>query len=110
MWSVKHIYDHIHRVIGIPIVFDYHHHRFCTGGQSEEEAAKNLNSINKLNDSNFLMTFSYGRALQQSALKYWAKNQEDINGTQKIFNHRSKMNGLSTYAKWDMDLENQITI
>ncbi len=40
MWSVKHIYDHMHRVIGIPIVFDYHHHRFCTGGQSEEEALK----------------------------------------------------------------------
>jgi UV DNA damage endonuclease len=40
MWSVKHIYDHIHSEIGIPIVFDYHHHRFCKGGLSEEEALK----------------------------------------------------------------------
>ena len=38
MWSVKHIYDYIHRQIGIPIVFDYHHHRFCKGGLTEQEA------------------------------------------------------------------------
>ena len=55
------------------------------------------------------MSFSYGRALQQSALKNWAKNIKDTKDTQKIFNHRSKMNGLSTSAKWNMDLENQIT-
>lgn len=38
MWSVKEIYDRIHKVVGIPIVFDYHHYNFCTGGQTEEEA------------------------------------------------------------------------
>ena len=81
---------------------------FLSGGQSEIEASKNLNEINKINNTNFLMSFSYGRALQQSALKNWAKNIEDINATQKIFNHRSKMNGLSTSAKWNMDLEKQI--
>ncbi len=53
------------------------------------------------------MSFSYGRALQQSALKNWGKNISDINNTQKIFNHRSKMNGLSTSAKWSTDLEKQ---
>ena len=40
MYSVKDLYDGVYKVIGIPIVFDYHHHRFCTGGQSEEEALK----------------------------------------------------------------------
>ena len=40
MWSTLEIYNRIHKVIGIPIVFDYHHHRFCTGGQTEEEALK----------------------------------------------------------------------
>ena len=29
---------YIHKRIGIPIVFDYHHHKFCTGGQTEQEA------------------------------------------------------------------------
>ncbi len=82
---------------------------FLSGGQSEIEATQNLNEINKINDTNFLMSFSYGRALQQSALKNWAKDINDINNTQKIFNHRSKMNGLSTSAKWNIDLEKQLT-
>ena len=38
MWSTRHLYDHIYKVIRIPIVFDYHHHKFCTGGQTEQEA------------------------------------------------------------------------
>jgi len=82
---------------------------FLSGGQGEIEATQNLNEINKINDTNFLMSFSYGRALQQSALKNWAKNIKDTNNTQKIFNHRSKMNGLSTAAKWNIKLENHIS-
>jgi len=78
---------------------------FLSGGQTEIEATQNLNEINKINDTNFLMSFSYGRALQQSALKNWGKNIKDKVNTQKIFNHRSKMNGLSTSAKWSIDLE-----
>ena len=38
MYSVKDLYDGVFKVIGIPIVFDYHHHRFCDGGLSEKEA------------------------------------------------------------------------
>ena len=82
---------------------------FLSGGQTEVEATQNLNEINKINDTNFLMSFSYGRALQQSALKNWAKNIKDASNTQKIFNHRSKMNGLSTTAKWNIKLENQVS-
>jgi len=82
---------------------------FLSGGQTEIEATQNLNEINKINDTKFIMSFSYGRALQQSALKNWAKNIKDTTNTQKIFNHRSKMNGLSTSAKWSMNLESQIT-
>ncbi|MDC0056534.1 fructose-bisphosphate aldolase class I [Alphaproteobacteria bacterium] len=78
---------------------------FLSGGQTEIEATQNLNEINKINDTNFAMTFSYGRALQQSALKYWGKNQEDVLNIQKIFNHRAKMNSLSTLAKWREDLD-----
>ena len=38
MYSVVDLYEGVYKVIGIPIVFDYHHHRFCTGGLSEEDA------------------------------------------------------------------------
>jgi len=78
---------------------------FLSGGQAEIEATQNLNEINKINETNFLMSFSYGRALQQSALKKWAEDIKDKKNTQNIFNHRAKMNGLSTSSKWSMDLE-----
>ena len=38
MYSVVDLYEGVYKVIGIPIVFDYHHHRFCDGGLSEEDA------------------------------------------------------------------------
>ena len=53
------------------------------------------------------MSYSYGRALQQSALKFWSKNIQDIEGTQKVFNHRAKMNTLAAQSKWSEDLEIQ---
>jgi len=77
-----------------------------SGGQSEIEATENLNLINKSNDTNFIMSFSYGRALQQGALKFWSKDIRNIEGTQKIFNHRAKMNTLAAQGKWSKDLEN----
>ena len=78
---------------------------FLSGGQSELDAAKNLNSINLLNETNFIMTFSYGRALQQSALKYWSKDIKDTQGTQKVFEHRAKMCSLASKGKWAEALE-----
>ena len=78
---------------------------FLSGGQSEIEASKNLNEINKINDTTFLITFSYGRGLQGSALKEFGKDQNNIDNIQKAFNHRAKMNGLSSTGKWSEDLE-----
>ena len=83
---------------------------FLSGGQSELEATRNLNEINKINNTNFIFTFSYGRALQHSALKNWGKNHEDIQNTQKIFDHRARMNSLSVAASWseELDLKNNL--
>ncbi len=80
---------------------------FLSGGQSEIEATENLNLINKNNNTNFIMTYSYGRALQQSALKYWSKNIKDIKGTQNVFNHRAKMCTLAAQGKWSKELESR---
>jgi len=80
---------------------------FLSGGQTETEATENLNSINKNNKTNFIMTYSYGRALQQSALKFWSKNIKDIKGTQATFNHRAKMCSLAAQGKWSQNIEKQ---
>ena len=80
---------------------------FLSGGQTETEATENLNSINKNNKTNFIMTYSYGRALQQSALKFWSKNTKDIKGTQTTFNHRANMCSLAAQGKWSQNIEKQ---
>ena len=80
---------------------------FLSGGQSEIEATENLNLINKNNKTKFIMTYSYGRALQQSALKIWSKNIKNIESTQSTFNHRAKMCTLAAKGKWSHELENQ---
>ena len=79
---------------------------FLSGGQSEKEATKNLNQINVKNKTNFIMTYSYGRALQQSALKFWSKDLKNIKGTQEVFNHRAKMCSLASKGKWSEEVDN----
>ncbi len=78
---------------------------FLSGGQSEVQATENLNLINKKNYTKFIITYSYGRALQQSALKHWSKNILDIAGTQSIFDHRANMCSLAALGKWSRKLE-----
>ena len=80
---------------------------FLSGGQSEIEATENLNLINKNNNTNFIMTYSYGRALQQSALKVWSKDLKNVEATQTTFNHRAKMCTLAAQGKWSSELENK---
>ena len=79
---------------------------FLSGGQTEIQATENLNLINKFNETNFIMSYSYGRALQQSALKHWAKDINDVAGTQKVFDHRARMCTLAAQGKWSKELEN----
>ena len=78
---------------------------FLSGGQSEIEATANLNEINIENNTKFIMTYSYGRALQQSALKFWSRDINNISGTQEIFDHRAKMCTLAAQGKWSKNLE-----
>jgi len=79
---------------------------FLSGGQSEFEATENLNQINKQNKSSFAFTYSFGRALQQSALKTWAEDIKNIEAVQKVFDERSEMNSLAAKGEWSADLEN----
>ena len=78
---------------------------FLSGGQTEIQATENLNLINKFNDTKFIMSYSFGRALQQSALKFWSKDINNIKGTQDTFNHRAKMCSLASQGKWSEDIE-----
>ena len=79
---------------------------FLSGGQSEIEATENLNEINKIEGTPWNLSFSYGRALQASALKAWQGNHENEKACSKAFAHRAKMNSLATKGMWSNEQEN----
>lgn len=76
---------------------------FLSGGQSEEEASQNLNAMAKLEDvpKPWYLSFSYGRALQQSCLKAWQGKPENVEAAQKAFIERAKGNSDATLGKYE---------
>jgi len=64
LYSTKELYDEVYKRIGIPIVFDYHHHKFCTGGQDEEEAL--LTACMTWGDVRPVVHFSQSRAVEHN--------------------------------------------
>lgn len=74
---------------------------FLSGGQSEEEATLNLNAMNKLDVLKpWTLSFSFGRALQQSTLKTWAGKKDNIAKAQEAFLARCKANSEATLGKY----------
>ena len=78
---------------------------FLSGGQSEIEATENLDQMNKIGNLPWNLSFSYGRALQASALQAWSGKVENEETASMAFNHRAEMNSLATLGKWDAGLE-----
>src|SRR6185503_7504667 len=69
---------------------------FLSGGQGEVEATENLNEINKRAPHPWKLTFSYGRALQDSAVKTWAGKSENVAAAQAALIDRAEKNSLAT--------------
>jgi fructose-bisphosphate aldolase class I len=70
---------------------------FLSGGQPDEHATLHLNEMNKY-DSDWNLTFSYGRALQQTALKAWSGKAENLKLAQESFIEKAKANSLASVA------------
>ncbi len=78
---------------------------FLSGGQSTEEATAHLSAMNAMGPLPWKLTFSYGRALQSTALKAWGGRSENVAAGQRAFNHRARMNGLAAIGTWAAELE-----
>ena len=80
---------------------------FLSGGQSNEDATAHLNSMNRIlgNSSPWNLTYSYGRALQASALDTWSGKEENVPAAQDAFYKRAKLNSLATKADYSEDME-----
>ena len=79
---------------------------FLSGGQSDIDATAHLDAMNKIGGFNWKLSFSYGRALQQPALKAWMGKIENSTLAQQALSHRAMMNKLASEGKWDISLEN----
>ncbi|MDZ7790872.1 MAG: class I fructose-bisphosphate aldolase [Xanthomonadales bacterium] len=74
---------------------------FLSGGQGDVEATEHLDTMNKMGNLPWPLSFSYGRALQAECLKTWAADPKgNREKAQKILAHRAKMNGLATMGEW----------
>lgn len=77
---------------------------FLSGGQEEEEASINLNAINRHPGKKpWSLTFSYGRALQHSAIAQWAGKQENVAAGQAAYFKRAKANSEANLGKYNPD-------
>lgn len=68
---------------------------FLSGGQSSVEATANLNAINSVGQQPWLLSFSYGRALQEDCLKTWAGKKENVTKAQETLLNRARLNSLA---------------
>ena len=78
---------------------------FLSGGQSDLDATAHLDAMNKIGGFKWKLSFSYGRALQQAALKTWAGEDDNLEVAQKAFSHRAVMNMKAAQGQWDKSLE-----
>jgi fructose-bisphosphate aldolase class I len=76
---------------------------FLSGGQSEEGATAHLNEMNKLEGRPWVLSFSFGRALQASVLRTWGGKAENVEAAQAAFAKRTEANGLATLGKAPME-------
>ena len=78
---------------------------FLSGGQSDEDATAHLDEMNRLGGGPWILSFSYGRALQAAALKAWSGRGDHVAAGQTAYIHRAKMNGLAATGQWEQRLE-----
>ena len=82
---------------------------FLSGGQSEVEATVNLDAINRLEGRPWPLSFSYGRALQASALKAWGGSPENVEAGQAAFLHRARCNAAAAGGRYSAEMEELVT-
>ena len=81
---------------------------FLSGGQSEEEATAHLSAMNAIGPHPWELSFSYGRALQQSALRAWRGQAANVAAAQAAFLHRARMNGAARSGAYRPEMEKEL--
>ena len=78
---------------------------FLSGGQPAEVATRHLDLMNKMGPHPWQLTFSYGRALQDEALRTWHGSKDNVAEAQKVFTHRAALTGAAREGTYEPDME-----
>jgi fructose-bisphosphate aldolase class I len=78
---------------------------FLSGGQSETLATENLNALNQLGNAPWKLSFSFGRALQASAMKTWKGERKNFSAAQEALLHRARCNSVACHGKYSKQME-----
>ena len=82
---------------------------FLSGGQSDEVATAHLNAMNaKFGPNPWKLSFSYGRALQDLALKRWKGLPANVAAAQQALHFRSKFNALAAEGRYSAEMEREL--
>jgi fructose-bisphosphate aldolase, class I len=81
---------------------------FLSGGQRDELASAHLNAMNRLGGVPWELSFSYGRALQATALGVWGGDESRVADAQAVFAHRARCNGEARAGRYTSELEHQV--
>lgn len=79
---------------------------FLSGGQTPEQATENLNAINSISSTPWILSFSYGRALQENCLKAWQGKAEQVEKAQQALLKRAQLNSLAALGEYSPEMEN----
>jgi fructose-bisphosphate aldolase, class I len=80
---------------------------FLSGGQSDELASAHLSAMNAAGEAPWELSFSYGRALQATALRTWAGEERNTERAQAVFEHRARCNALARRGRYGAEIENE---
>ena len=78
---------------------------FLSGGQSDEQASENLNAINSRGSQPWVLSFSYGRALQSPALKAWGGSADNVEAGQSFLALRARCNSAAVGGRYSAAME-----
>ena len=108
--GVKEVADRTVEVLKVTVPDEVPGCAFLSGGQTNENATAHLNMMNSKNEESlpWNLTFSYGRALQASALTSWSGKDENILTAQEAFFQRAKFNGLASKGSYSQELESEM--
>jgi len=78
---------------------------FLSGGQSAAVATEHLDLMNKQGPHPWQLTFSYGRALQDEALRTWKGSTDNVAEAQKVASHRASLTSAAATGSYSRDME-----